>query len=185
MSRKKRTLDDLAILPRLRDDSIPKPASSEEAREWLTRAAGHLRDFPNAGPSFQFVGYALLRYLSETENKKKEDPEALCLALGLIQPSRKRKKGQPKISLETTVKITEMLSNGDPVEKIAESLKIPVSRVTRQRTEMNKLRGVRQHGAEPDVFSLEQMQIYRDSLSREEFIAMLSATITLKDLLSD
>jgi hypothetical protein len=180
----RKTLESLAILPRLDDEDIPKPSSSKEAREWLTHAASHLRDFLNAGPHLQFVGYALLQYLGEA-NKKKEDPVALCKALGLIQPPPKRRKGQPKISLETTVKIITMFSNGDSPEKIAESLNMPVSRVERQRAEMNKLLGIRQHGAKPDSFSIEDMQTYRDSLSPKEFVAMLSATITLKDLLSD
>jgi DNA-binding NarL/FixJ family response regulator len=180
----RKTLESLAILPRLHDDNIPKPSSSKEAREWLNHAASHLRNFINAGPHLQFVGYALLQYLGETD-KKKEDPEALCAALGLIQPSPKRRKGQPKISLETTVEIITMLSKGDSAKKIAESLNMPVSRVERQRAKMKKLLGIRQHGAKPDRFSLEDMQTYRASLSQKDLVAMLSATITLKELDSD
>lgn len=57
-----------------------RPSDPEQAKEWLRSVADHLSNFPNAGPSFRFVAYAIKKHL--------RNPKTSFLAheLGLVYP---------------------------------------------------------------------------------------------------
>jgi hypothetical protein len=57
--------------------------------------------------------------------------------------------------------------------------------VTRTITKINKVLGIRQHGAKPDGWSIEDARKYAAKLPHDDLIALLSATITAKDILSE
>ena len=181
MPRKKPTLDALAVFPKLPQHKLKAPSSPREAREWLQRVALHLLSWPNTGNSFQFVGSALVEYLKSEDGGE----ESLCNALGLTQPPHTVKRGHPKLPIETTVSIIEMLHAGQSPSTISKALDVSKSRVILVRTKINKLLGLRQHGARPDAFSLEDARNYAASLPQKELIAMLSATISAKDILPE
>jgi hypothetical protein len=78
-----------------------------------------------------------------------------------------------------------MLCAGHSAKQISKALDVKESRVTRVRTNINRLLGLRQHGAKPDGFSLEDARNYAASLPQKELIAMLSATISAQDILPE
>jgi hypothetical protein len=181
MPKNKRSPESLALLLKIPEEKLNGPSSPEVARQWLQRVALHLLRLPNSGNSFQFVGSALLQYL-----KSEDGGEArLCNALGLTQSLHTVKRGRPKSSIKTTVSIIEMLHAGQSPATISKALDVPKSRVTLVGTKINKLLGLRQHGARPDGFSLEDARKYAASLPVKELIAMLSATISAKDILPE
>ena len=97
----------------------------------------------------------------------------------------KKSVGQPKTPLETTVSIIEMLFNGQSVKDTSKTLDVKESRVRRERTRIHGLLGIRQHGAKPDRFSIEDARARVAQMPHNELIAMFAATITAKDILPE
>ena len=56
------------------------PSDPEQAKGWLRGVADHLSNFPNAGPSFRFVAYAIKKYLRAPKSRN------LSKELGLVNP---------------------------------------------------------------------------------------------------
>jgi len=171
---RKARLKELSLLPATRKK---RPSDPEEAKQWLRDVADHLSRLPYAGPRFRFVASAIETYLADTKNHNLL--EELCL----IPSPRAKTKGQPKFSIDTTASVIEMLCAGQSVKRISTALDVKESRVKLVRGNINRLLGVRQHGAKPDGISIEDARKYAASLPQKELIAMLSATISAQDIL--
>jgi len=59
---KKARLKKLSLFPTRK--KLQHPSDREQAKKWMHDVAKHLDTWPNAGPAYLFVAYALRRYLS-------------------------------------------------------------------------------------------------------------------------
>jgi hypothetical protein len=143
--------------------------------------ADHLSKFPYAGPHFDFIANGIRLYLQEGKTRD------LHKELWLIpsQYTKKRRRGQPMTNIDTEASIVEHYSNGCSKEEISKRLAVKESRVTRTITKINKLRGIRKHGAQPDGFSKEDARKFSTQMPFEHQIKLRAATITLKDVLPE
>lgn len=166
---------------RLLKDTLPRPANHEEAREWLRELAEFISADPNASRRFRFIVMAIKKFI------RKGDAGNLHEELRLIpsQHATKRRRGQPKIDIDTEALIVEHFSNGCSKEEICKRLGVKGSRVIRTITKINKLRGIRKHGAQPDGFSREDARKFSTQMPLEHQIKLRAATITLKDVLPE
>ncbi len=71
-------LKKLSLLPK--NKKLKRPSDPDQAKDWLHEVADHLSNYPNAGPSFRFVAFAIKRFL------RKSDARDLSKELGLINP---------------------------------------------------------------------------------------------------
>jgi hypothetical protein len=107
-------LKKLSLFPKRK--KLKRPSDPEQARKWLREVADHLSNFPNAGPGYRFVAYAIKRFLrSNTRNLSKE--------LGLIYPPGKPRTFQERsANMDTARKIDALIRAGEKWPQVEEKL---------------------------------------------------------------
>lgn len=99
--------------PSLLPKRFKRPSDPEQARKWLREVADHLSNFPNAGPGYRFVAYAIKKFLHAPGKMRLGD------ALGL-KPRIDSKRGRPPVPAKTIRAISKMLTLKVDVQKIVE-----------------------------------------------------------------